>query len=113
MVFSQETVQEQLIKVGGSPDYDACSALGVIEHKSTTGFVSLLSAPTEDAISVVELPSGAHFWICEEQENWIGGIVVEDGKECGVATPIATPQDYGGPCTQGWLDRRFVTLLAG
>jgi hypothetical protein len=111
--FSPEPVQKQLVQVGGSTEYDACSALGVIEHNSTTGQVSLLSAPSEDADSVVELPTGAHFWMCEEHEDWIGGVVEEDGKECGIATPIATAQDYSGPCIQGWIDRRFVTLLAG
>ena len=50
-----------------------------------------------------------------EQAGWTGVLVAPSNGslDCGVGSPIAKRQAYGGACPSGWVASRFLEVVAG
>jgi hypothetical protein len=110
---------ERLILVGrDGAELDACGATGQVTNLSRRGdnFLSVRVAPSATAREKSRIGTGQLLSLCDTQGEWIGVVyrLESDGDiNCGVGTPSAYLGAYRGPCRYGWVNRRFVELLAG
>ena len=107
------------VMVGGEAELDACTTTYAVSGLNPRGdnFLSLRSAPAATARELARLRPGQVVWGCDASRDgaWKGVLVApsRDNVDCGVGTPIAERRAYHGPCTSGWVARRFLTPLAG
>ncbi len=107
------------VRIGfDGPEMDACGGYGEIKELNPDGdnFLTVRAAPTTDADELDRLTSGTGISICETADGWIG-IVYEGsgaaGTGCGVGSPVPRMREYDGVCRSGWVNQRFVELIAG
>lgn len=110
---------ERLVIVGrDGGDLDACGAVGRVANLDPRGdnFLSVRSAPSAKAPEKARIRSGQLLNLCDEEGDWIGVVYRLEGDgavDCGTATPSAYVGAYRGPCRYGWVNRRYVELVAG
>ncbi len=108
------------VKIGqDGPEMDACGGIGKAARLAGAerSYLSVHTAPQKEAGEIARLPNGFLFWLCDAEGRW-QGIVFPAGKfqelgDCRVSIPVPSPEAYAGPCQQGWVDARFVDLVAG
>ena len=107
------------IKVGGDgPDMDACGTYAEVVAYDASGedLPYVHDAPSASTKARDKLNSGQGVQVCATQ-NGFSGIVYprkdQDPTDCGTGSPVATEQNYTGPCLAGWVDTRFLKMVAG
>lgn len=108
--FAQSDVP---VLVGGSSDFDACGASGVVDGLDPNGddFLSVRAGPSSKAREGDRLNEGDIVHICDQVGKWIG-IVYGNGT-CGVTAPIVRRKPYRGGCKSGWVYGPYVRVQAG
>ena len=101
------------VMVGGEAGLDACAGSGFVTGLNPAGdnYLSVRAAPARDARELDRLGPRTQVWLCDEAGSWLG--VVYGDEDCGVSSPIARRQPYGGPCRSGWVFERYIFLGAG
>lgn len=99
-------------------DLDACGAIGKIGGLDMEGDDSLAvyARLDVDGAELGRLNSGTLVWLCDSQDGWQGIVYAEEGKDlgdCRVGSPVPQPEPYRGPCLSGWVQARYVRLVAG
>lgn len=102
-----------LVMMGGDENLDACSGVGVVANlKPAAGnALSVRAGPGLQYANLDKLPAGTRLWLCDDRDDWLG--VVYGSTDCGVSTPVAERRSYVGPCSSGWVYRKYVDLIAG
>jgi hypothetical protein len=103
------------IMIGGEPHLDACGAVGVVSGLRPTpgNTLSVRSGPGHEYNRIDGLALGTRVWLCDRNGDWLGVIYGLAGSGCGVSTPSAKRQAYHGPCSSGWVHKKYVDLIAG
>ncbi len=99
-------------------DMDACLSLAEVRGLDRNGdnFLAVRARPSRVAPALDRLTTGRQVWICDGDAvpGWSGIVyAAEPGQECNVGSPVQTPRAYGGPCRQGWVASRYLTVIAG
>ena len=106
----------QPIMVGSDgPDMDACGTLGEVANLDPNGdnYLSVRDAPSTLTKERDRLDPGQRVTVCDSADGWVGIVYSKIDENCGVSSPVATEERYLGPCAQGWVDERFVEMIAG
>ncbi len=105
------------VRVGfDGPDLDACSSYGEVSGLNPNGdnYLAVRGAPFVGAYELDRLDPGQGVSMCDYEDGWIGIVYDKSGnQDCLTGSPVATEQDYDGPCESGWVSEDFVTLMAG
>ncbi|MEP2736413.1 MAG: hypothetical protein ABJP34_08945 [Erythrobacter sp.] len=98
------------------PNLDACSGVGKVSGLKADGdgFLAVRAEPNMKAFEADRIKNDQTVFFCEEDGPWIGVVYDKSGKkDCGTGSPIPEPTTYVGPCDSGWVDSRYLTLIAG
>jgi hypothetical protein len=107
------------VRVGLSgADMDACLSLAEVRGLDRNGdnFLSVRARPSRVAPALDRLGPRRQVWICDGDAvpGWAGIVyAAEPGRECNVGSPVPAPRAYRGPCRQGWVAARYLTVIAG
>lgn len=105
------------VRIGiDGPQYDACASYGEVTGLNPRGdnYLSVRDAPSAETKERDRIEPGQGLAICAQENGWYGVIYSRDDEEdCGTGSPVETPRNYTGPCRQGWVSKKFVTILAG
>lgn len=103
------------VMIGGEPHLDACGAVGVVSglRPRPGNTLSVRSGPGHEYNRIDGLASGTRVWLCDRNGAWLGVIYGPAGSGCRVSTPSAKRQAYQGPCSSGWVYKKYVELIAG
>ncbi|PZT92188.1 MAG: integron [Citromicrobium sp.] len=99
-------------------DLDACPSFARVDglRASDGDFVPVRSAPSPNGREKDRLEAGDLFWVCDGSGDWTG-IVYFDPEggtsDCGVTGPYEAARPYTGPCEYGWIEDRYVLVIAG
>ena len=104
--------------VGGSDDLDACPSYGVVSglKSKKNGFLVVRSGSNIIFQKIDKLQEGQKVFICETStdRNWFGIVYSHNNaNDCGISSPISPTQPYKGKCKSGWVNARWIKLLAG
>ena len=100
-------------------DLDACLSIGQVTGLNPRGdnFLAVRFQPTTKARVNDRLGPGRQVWICEQAGEWLGVVydrfAAEGPGDCGVASPVPAARPYDGACRWGWVNSRYVTVIAG
>ncbi len=117
--WAQSGQGQRPVRIGLSGgDLDACLSIAEVRGLARNGdnFLSVRARPSRVAPALDRLGSGRQVWICDSDAapGWTGIVyAAEPGQECNVGSPVPTPRAYGGPCRQGWVAARYLTVIAG
>lgn len=106
------------IRIGtDGPDLDSCGSYGEVTGLNPRGdnYLSVRDAPSAETKERDRLDPGQGVHVCASSNGWYG-VVYDKGDEmrdCGTDSPVPTPRNYTGPCAQGWVSQKFVTIIAG
>lgn len=100
------------------PDLDACLSIGEVSglKPGGDGFLAVRSGPGTKYALTDKLVAGRRFHLCDEKAGgeWLGIVYSDDDDtDCGVSSPIESPRDYRGECKSGWVNKRWVRVVAG
>lgn len=107
------------IRVGGDGQQaDACTAAAQVANldRENSTYASVRDAPSDETKERDRLDAGQIVTVCASEGDWTGVVYSKNGEpeqDCGLSTPLATEQNYIGPCSQGWAQSRYLTMLAG
>ncbi|NRB18173.1 MAG: hypothetical protein HRU33_11550 [Rhodobacteraceae bacterium] len=104
------TEQIKFIPVILYPDTDhgTCS----IGLQVNAGGAVLRSGPGIESRAIATLIARHVVSGCDEQNGWKGIIDGQD-EACSVGILVDTERFYSGPCSSGWIDQSFLTLIYG
>jgi len=101
------------------PMSDACPGIGRVNGlEPRKGDLLRVRSEANDVAEVTdELAVSTLVWLCEADEEW-QGIVYPKGQfqelgDCRVSSALAEPEPYAGPCQFGWVQAKYVELVAG
>lgn len=100
------------------PDLDACLSIGEVSglKPGGDGFLAVRSNPGSKYAMTDKLVAGRRFHLCDEKAGgeWLGVVYSDDDSiDCGVSSPVESPRTYGGKCKSGWVNKRWVRVVAG
>jgi len=101
---------------GGEANIDACGAVGKVSGLKSDGdnFLAVRAIPSFKGLEEDRLSNGQQVIFCEEEGPWLGIVYDKSGtKDCGTGSPISEATTYVGPCNSGWVNSKYVTLIAG
>ena len=106
------------IRVGvNGPNMDSCASYGEDSGLEAGGetYLSVRDAPSLQVKERDRLDPGQGGHVCSEEGDWYGIVYDKDDatKSCGVDETLDTPRNYTGPCAQGWVQGKYVTITAG
>ena len=107
------------IKVGGDgPGMDACGTYAEVAAYDASGndIPYVHDAPSASTKARDKLSTGQGVQVCTTQGGFSGIVYPREGQDasdCGTGSPVATEQNYTGPCLAGWVDSRFLEMVAG
>ena len=107
------------IKVGGDgPDMDACGTYAEVGALSGTedGFLYVHDAPSDTTKARHRFSQGQGVAVCQTQNGFSGVVYPGEGQtlsDCGTGSPVAAEQNYTGPCRAGWVESRYLEMIAG
>ena len=114
----EEPIRTPLVGLEG-PETDACPGIGrVIGLEPRKGdLLRVRSEASEVAEVTDELAVSTLVWLCEADDDW-QGIIYPKGEfqelgDCRVSSALAAPEPYAGPCQFGWVQAKYVELVAG
>jgi hypothetical protein len=102
--------------VGAEPGLDACMSLGAVSglHHS---LLNVREGPGTTFARVDSLSNGQELYLCtaSPDEKWLGVVYMIGGHtpDCGVTSPLPSPQPYQGPCKFGWVHSKWISVIAG
>lgn len=95
---------------------DPC-ALGVINDPPVgpePGAILVYGADHTDNDTIDTLVHGDKLWVCEASGEMLGVVYARDGTaDCALTAPQDGNEPYRGPCASGWVNRRWVEIIAG
>jgi len=101
------------------PATDACPGIGRVNGlEPRKGDLLRVRAEANEIAQVTdELAVSTLVWLCEADGEW-QGIVYPKGElqelgDCRVSSALAEPEPYSGPCHFGWVQAKYVELVAG
>ena len=97
---------------------DGCSINGVVRGLDPhgDGFLAVKSGPSLNFARIDKLHNGAQVYICAQVGDWYGVVYSKKGglsEYCNVSTPWPRSLPYTGPCSSGWVYRRYIEGFAG
>ena len=100
------------------PDLDACLSVGEVSglKPGGDGFLAVRSGPGTKYALTDKLSAGRRLHLCDEKVDgeWIGIVYTDDDTlDCGVSSPVESPRVYRGTCKSGWVNKRWVRVVAG
>jgi hypothetical protein len=108
------------IVIGGNDEMDACPSVGAVTGLKVKGdgFLSVRSGPGTQFPEKDRLLEGALFYMCGGKNargsDWIGIVYSKKNTDtCGVTSPIENVTVYKGPCKWGWINSKWVKVVAG
>tara|TARA_B100000678_G_scaffold270653_1_gene258767 strand:+ start:216 stop:731 length:516 start_codon:yes stop_codon:yes gene_type:complete len=106
------------IRIGtNGPDLDSCASYGEVTGLNAEGdnYLSVRDAPSTQVKERDRLDPGQGVHVCAESNGWLGVVYdkADEAKDCGTDSPVDSPRNYTGPCAQGWVNGKFVTIVAG
>ena len=107
------------ITVGGDgPGMDACGTFAEVGDLSGTedGFLYVHDAPSDETKARHRFSQGQGVVVCSTQNGFSGIVYPGEGQtlsDCGTGSPVATEQNYTGPCLAGWVESRYLDMVAG
>ncbi len=106
------------VMVGTSgPDLDGCHSVGAVVGLDPRGdnFLAVRAGPSSDFTKIDEVYTNDSLWLCEKRGRWWGVVYAPGGEltDCGVASPLPSPEPYFGTCRSGWVFDRYVDMIAG
>ena len=107
------------VRVGLSgPEMDACLSLAEVRGLDRNGgnMLPVRAMPSRVARALDGLGPGRQVWVCDGDAvpGWTGIVyAAEPGQDCNVGAPVSTPRPYAGPCRQGWVAARYLSVIAG
>lgn len=108
------------IVIGGNDVMDACPSVGAVKGLKIKGdgFLSVRSGPGSQFLERDRLLEGALFYMCDEKNSgggtWIGIVYSKKNTStCGVTSAIEKVSVYKGPCKWGWINSKWVKVVAG
>lgn len=114
----EEPVRAPMVGLEG-PASDACPGIGRVNGlEPRKGDLLRVRAEANEVAEVTdELAVSTLVWLCEADEDW-QGIVYPKGEfqelgDCRVSSSLAEPEPYVGPCQFGWVQAKYVELVAG
>ena len=115
----RQTVESRIPIVGlDGPDADACSGIGRVSGLDPEGDYALKvhDAPDQAARETDKLKTASLVWLCEADGAWQGIVYAAPGGDlgdCRVSNPVMLPEPYSGTCRHGWVEARYIQLVAG
>lgn len=114
----EEPARTPLVGLEG-PETDACPGIGRVNGlEPRKGNLLRVRAEANEVAKVTdELAVSTLVWLCEADQDW-QGIVFPKGEfqelgDCRVSSALAKPEPYAGPCQFGWVEAKYVELVAG
>ena len=107
------------IRVGGDgPEIDACGTYAEVANLDPAGdnYLSVRDAPSTETKERDRLDAGQGVEVCAIDDGWSGIVYAKEGDEeqdCGTGSPVPEKRNYTGPCRQGWVDSRYLEMIAG
>ena len=107
------------IRIGtNGPQTDSCPGYGEVSGLNSDGgnYLSVRDAPSTQVKERDRIGNGHKVNVCAEKDGWYGIVYAIEGDsviDCEVDSPVDTPRNYTGPCAQGWVNAKFVTITAG
>jgi hypothetical protein len=104
------------VNYGGDEIVDACGTYAQVVNlgKDPSEFLAVRNAPNIKATRTDKLSEGQFMWICDEQKDWYGVVYTkEDRDDCGVSSVVMQRKAYAGPCKAGWVNKKYVKIVAG
>lgn len=106
------------IRIGtNGADMDSCASYGEVTGLDPDGdnYLSVRDAPSTKVKERDRLDPGQGVHVCAESNGWYGVVYDKDDeqRDCGTDSPVSTERNYTGPCAQGWVSNKFVTITAG
>ena len=107
------------IRIGGDgPDFDACSTFAEVAEYDAAGEDKPYVHDAPNASTKVRdtLSPAQGVQICASENGWSGIVYPGEGQtaaDCGTGSPVASEENYTGPCRQGWVEERFLEMNAG
>ncbi len=106
------------VMIGGDNNLDACPSLGVVFNLNPNGdgFLAVRSGANTSYPLIDKLPEGQHVNICNSSidGNWLGVVYSNsDVNDCGLSRPVSPVQPYKGKCKSGWVNSRWINVIAG
>ena len=101
------------------PELDACGGIGTVTRLALgeTQNLAVRDRPADEGYKKDELAAKTLVWLCDAEGEWQGivypGGEYQDLGDCRVSSPVPQPAPYQGPCRHGWVDARFIDLVAG
>lgn len=100
------------------PSLDACGGVGQITglKPGGDGFLAVRSGPGTKYAMTDKLTEGRFVFLCDWKEDggWHGIVYTDDDNiDCGVSSPVESARSYNGKCKSGWVNRRWVRVVAG
>jgi hypothetical protein len=108
------------IMIGGTEEFDACGSWAEVSglNPKGDGFLAVRTGPGADYPMRDRLREGVGFYVCGGSQNgkWLPIVYPRKGQNsdnCGVSSPVAHAVEYRGPCDYGWVNARWVKIIAG
>ncbi len=101
------------------PDSDACPAIGRIAmfEPKKGDFMRVYTDSSDLAPIKDQLQLSSLVWLCEADEGWQGIVYpkneTQDLGDCRVSAALSDPEPYNGPCNFGWVEAKYIELVAG
>jgi hypothetical protein len=107
------------VRIGAHADLDACGSWAEVSGLNPKGdaFLAVRSGPGTRYAIRDRLPEGATFYVCGDSSDgaWMSVVYPRKGQtqdDCDVSSPRPSGV-YRGPCAYGWVNARWVNILAG
>lgn len=114
----EQQIRAPMVGLEG-PETDACPGIGRVNGlEPRKGDLLRIRAEANEGAEVTdELAVSTLVWLCEADEDW-QGVVYPKGEfqelgDCRVSSALAEPEPYVGPCKFGWVQAKYVELVAG
>ncbi|MFK4004356.1 hypothetical protein [Qipengyuania sp. NPDC077563] len=107
------------IRIGGDgPDFDACGTYAEVAEYDAAGEDKpyVHDAPSASTKVRHTLSPAQGVQICASENGWSGIVYPGEGQtaaDCGTGRPVASEENYTGPCRQGWVEERYLEMIAG
>ncbi len=111
------TAQQRAVPVivGQNSGYDACGTVGVVRGLDPhgDGFLAVRAGPASSYAMLDKVYNGYLLYLCDQRGSWLGVVYSHETQDCGVETPWPRAAAYTGPCSWGWVYRKYVADYAG
>lgn len=100
-----------IIGAHGQPDIDACPSVG-----AAMSSLAVRLAPAATAGVTSRLQTGQMLYMCGASADgaWESVVIpASPGPDCGFSGAVAEPRPYRGSCKSGWVEAKYVEVIAG